>query len=328
MIAARLPEPDTRRTMTDARDDGSTHPRHDEPPLDGTFVGFEYRRVLHRSRTRYQQVEILDAVPFGRTLVLDGYVNSAESDEASYHEALIHPAMVRARSRRRVLIIGGAEGGPLREVLRYPDVEQVVMVDIDGELVDICRAHLGDLYGDPWSDPRVELIVGDGRAYIEANTGLDVIVLDLTEPCADGPAQRLFTCEFYQRVRAVLTPGGVCCAQLGPFGETFHGEARHTFGAVFECAQDVVLEVPSFFGAVGFVLGAAQPDVLRPPDDLDGWLAERGVTPQLYDRAMDAHIVDPPRYLLDRQIRSTTIFTDADVPQFGGRPSAPSKKRE
>lgn len=171
-------------------------------------------REVVRTRTRFQQVEILDLDPFGRCLLLDGVLQTAERDEFVYHEALVHPAMTTHPEPRRVLVLGGGEGATLREVLRHPTVERAVMVDIDGELVELCKRHLPAWSAGAFDDPRAEVRYTDGRAYLErTDERFDLIVGDLTDPLEAGIAAELYGEAFYGRVRRALGPGGLYVTQ-------------------------------------------------------------------------------------------------------------------
>ena len=125
------------------------------------YVGVRER--LFAGRTRYQQVEVLDTLDFGRTLILDGKTQSSEADEFVYHEALVHPAMVTHPNPESVFIAGGGEGATLREALAHGSVKSAVMVDLDGEIVDICRRFLPNHHRGAFDDPRVELHFADAR---------------------------------------------------------------------------------------------------------------------------------------------------------------------
>ncbi|MCB9569027.1 MAG: polyamine aminopropyltransferase [Myxococcales bacterium] len=180
-------------------------------------VGLRVKEWLHRGESEYQKIDVFDSEVFGRVLALDGVLNASERAEFFYHEMLVHPAMVTAAAARRVLIIGGGDGGTAREVLRHPTVEEVVMVEIDGAVVDACRRHLGAI-GSAWEDPRLELIIGDGAAYVarEELAPFDVILLDGTDP--EGPGEVLYENYFYSQCRARLAPGGVFAIQsASPF---------------------------------------------------------------------------------------------------------------
>lgn len=174
----------------------------------GLGVAHSYRMALvHRERSAFQEIEVFEHAALGRVLVLDGLVQAARADEFVYHEMAAHVALCgRARSAASVLIVGGGDGGVLREVLRHPNVTRAAMVEIDECVVAVCNRHLG-IQGD-YTDPRVALHIADAADFLASDDGLwDVIVLDLTEPV--GPSRRLFTPEFCARLAERLAPGGV-----------------------------------------------------------------------------------------------------------------------
>ena len=145
--------------------DGAITAIEDSDPFD-QYV-YRLRRVLYQGRTRWQNVLIADTYNYDRVLMLDGAIQSAESDESLYHELLVQPAMLAHDEPRDVLIIGGGEGATLREVLSHASVRRAVMVDLDRELVELCREHLFQWHQGAFDDPRCELLAEDGRAYLE-----------------------------------------------------------------------------------------------------------------------------------------------------------------
>lgn len=178
------------------------------------------QNVVHAGRTAYAYAEIVDTHAFGRVLVLDGMAMSAAADEATYHEALVAPAFVFASApRRRVAILGGGEGATLREVLRFPEVERCVMVDIDGELVDLCRQHLPGWSAGAFTDPRAEVRIEDAQKFLAraADRGehFDLILGDLPEAEQAGPLAELYSRSFFELIRRCLSPTGLYCGQIG-----------------------------------------------------------------------------------------------------------------
>ena len=166
--------------------------------LPGETASYEVTQVLARAQTAFQDVEIVETRSFGRALFLDGAPQSAVADEYVYHEALVHPVLISHPSPRRVLIAGGGEGATLREVLRHPGVERAVMVDIDGELVDLCREHLSEMHQGAFDDPRADVVIGDALAYLREHAEpFDAIVIDLTDPSEAGPIGELYSEGFY-----------------------------------------------------------------------------------------------------------------------------------
>jgi spermidine synthase len=177
------------------------------------------RKVLHSEMTPFQSVEIVETDMFGLCLVLDGKIQSSSSDEFVYHEALVHPAMLSHADPKSVFIAGGGEGATLREVLVHKSVKQVTMVDIDEQVVDICRRFLPSFHQGSFDDPRAKVVCTDARKYLEdTSEKYDVVLIDLVEPLEAGPAYLLYTREFYQVVQSKLNPGGVVCVQSGASG--------------------------------------------------------------------------------------------------------------
>ncbi|HEV3166121.1 MAG TPA: fused MFS/spermidine synthase, partial [Isosphaeraceae bacterium] len=175
---------------------------------------FAVDRTITKARTAIQDVEIVVTPAYGKMLVLDGLVQSSEDDEHVYHEALVHPGMIAHPCPREVLIVGGGEGATLREVLRHGSVERVTMVDIDGELVEICKQHMAEWHQGAFDDPRTEVLIGDGRAFLETNDRtFDVVICDITDFLDHGPALRLYTREFYALIASRLNPDGLLIVQ-------------------------------------------------------------------------------------------------------------------
>ena len=254
---------------------------------------------------------------FGKTLFLDGILNSAQSDEFIYHEALVHPAMMRARQKKRVLIIGGAEGGVLREVFKYPEVEQCVMVDIDGELVKLCQQHLSDVYGNPWLDPRLTLLHQDGRTYLETAEPFDVIILDLNEATEEGPARLLFTREFYLLIKNKLTEGGMVSMQSEWINTGFHFDLFRTQKA--SLGEIVVLEVsvPSFLLPEALNLACQEGRVPNPsPEEIDESLNRFGISTRFYNGPMDLKLRTLSPFQKEGYKRPARVFSDNEPPRF------------
>ncbi|MAX19562.1 MAG: polyamine aminopropyltransferase [Chloroflexi bacterium] len=267
-------------------------------------------RVFYRGQTEYQHVEVMDGATFGRTLVLDGKTQSTEVDEFAYHEALVHPSMIAHPNPKSVFVAGGGEGATIREVMSHRSVEQVVMVDIDKQVVDLCREYLPNHHQGSFDDPRLELHHMDALEFLEdTSLRFDVVIIDVPDPLEAGPAYLLFTQEFYSLLKERLRPGGLMVAQSGPTGPAFYEQCfsavANTVGSVF---SDVYLSeafVPSFGTTWGFVIGSTGPDPTslsveetdsRISDRIDGELrfldgiTLRGMTsvPKYLRKAVDA----------------------------------------
>lgn len=174
--------------------------------------GLRLKRSLFQGRSEFQSVDVVETEEFGRALALEDAWMTSERDEAHYHEMIVHPALTAARSLRRVLVIGGGDGGTIREVLRYPEVEHVTMVELDKMVVDVCKEHLSS-FQVPWKDPRLDLRFEDGIAYLRNYSGepYDVILIDGSDPV--GPAEGLYASPFYESAKRCLIKDGVLVSQ-------------------------------------------------------------------------------------------------------------------
>ncbi len=173
--------------------------------------------VLYDNQSSVQHIQVFRNERFGRVLTLDGVVQTTEGDEFIYHEMLTHVPILAHGAVRRVLIIGGGDGGMAREVLRHKSIETVVMVEIDAGVIEFSKTHLPSLSNGAFDDPRLDLVIADGADFMaQSNDQFDVIIVDSTDPI--GPGEVLFTDHFYACAKARLTAGGVLVTQNGvPF---------------------------------------------------------------------------------------------------------------
>jgi spermidine synthase len=222
---------------------------------------FRVVREIARARSAMQDIAVVETETHGRVLLLDGVVQITEADEFVYQEMLAHVPLLAHGEARRVLLIGGGDGGVLRRVLLHRAVERAVMVEIDGEVIRLAREHMPAIAGDAWTDPRAEVIVGDGIEHVRqaADGSFDVVIVDSTDPI--GVGEPLFTEEFYGHCARLLTERGVVVNQCGvPFlqGEELRqstARRRRAFADVWA----YVAAVPTYVG--GFMtLGWASKD--------------------------------------------------------------------
>lgn len=174
--------------------------------------GLRVKRSLFQGKSEFQSVDVVETEEFGRALALEGAWMTSERDEAHYHEMIVHPALTSAKRIERVLVIGGGDGGTVREVLRYPEVKHVSMVELDKMVVDVCKEHLPS-FNVPWNDPRLKMEFGDGIAWLKNYAGApyDVILIDGSDPV--GPAEGLYASPFYESAKKCLNPEGVLVSQ-------------------------------------------------------------------------------------------------------------------
>lgn len=231
------------------------------------FFGYCLEEVIVNTATEYQKILIADTNNYGRILVLDGAIQSAEDDEELYHEVLVQPAMLAHKAPKKVLIVGGGEGATLREVLKHKSVEKVVMVDIDRSAVELCIEHLDDWHRDSFFDARVELVFEDGREYLEKEDGkFDIAIIDVVDMLDNGPAQRLYTKQFYQLLQTRLTENGIVAVQGMEFSHLDteqHCALRRTLQSVFSEVHSYRATIPSFLSAWGFLIASNWFDPLR-----------------------------------------------------------------
>ncbi|WLD93209.1 polyamine aminopropyltransferase [Alkalihalobacillus sp. AL-G] len=169
------------------------------------------KRTLHTEQTDFQRLDMIDTEEFGNMLVLDGMVMTTEKDEFVYHEMVAHVPLFTHPEPKHVLVVGGGDGGVIREVLKHPSVEKAVLVEIDGKVIEYSKKYLPGIAGD-LDDPRVEVKVDDGFMHIaKSENAYDVIMVDSTEPV--GPAVKLFEKGFYEGISKALKEEGILVAQ-------------------------------------------------------------------------------------------------------------------
>lgn len=232
----------------------------------GIQLGITVNAVLHDATSAYGHIQVFDTEFYGRMLVIDGIVQATVSDEFVYHELLAAAPLVRHGSPATGLIVGGGDGGALKQLLRGRTMRAVTQVEIDPEVVEVSRHHLPELSQGAYDDPRTTLVLDDGAAFL-ADTAetYDIVLLDLTDPVPDSPAAQLFETGFLSRAAAALAPGGVLAMQCGSL--VFQpDEVAVTYDRLASVLPYVTLHhavVPSYqLTSFGFLLGSAVP----PPD--------------------------------------------------------------
>lgn len=251
---------------------------------DGFRVQHKIEKTLDSCVSEWQTVDLVDLEAFGRSLVIDGLMQSCRVDEFVYHECLVHPAMLmHPTGAKNVYIGGGGEGSTAREVLRHKSVEKCVMVDIDGKVVEFCKKHL-DENAEAFADPRLDLVIDDAKAWIEKSELMfDVIIMDLDDPLEGGPCYQLYTIEFYQMLKSKLNPGGVFVTQSGQSGIKQHGlvfsPIHNTLKSVFSNVIAYNQAVYSFLDEWGWNLALTAENSPAPArlsvEDVDKLIAER-----------------------------------------------------
>jgi len=271
-----------------------------ETLYDGYGQTFDIEEVLYEEKTEHQHVLIFQNVLFGRVMALDGVVQTTEKDEFIYHEMLAHVPILAHGRVSRVLIIGGGDGGMLREVLKHRGIQSVVQVEIDRRVVDLCREYLPGHSQGAFEDPRLQLVFDDGLHYVETTEEqFDVIIADSTDPI--GPGEGLFGNAFYGACKHRLSPGGILATQNGVAFMQGH-EVRTTAGHLRSLFKDwhfFTAAIPTYVGgcmAFGWAtddpaLRSIQVEVLQ---KRAAGLSTRYYTPQIHAAAFAL-----PRYVLE-----------------------------
>ena len=177
---------------------------------------YKVKETLRTEKTKYQELAILDTYEFGRMLVLDGIVQTTIRDEYAYHEMITHVPLFTHGNPKKVLVVGGGDGGTIREILKHKSVEKAVLCEIDDRVVELSKKYLPEI-SSKLSDPRVEVFIGDGIKYVkEHKNEFDVAIIDSTDPI--GAAEGLFSASFYKSVFDCLREDGIFTAQTeSPF---------------------------------------------------------------------------------------------------------------
>lgn len=221
------------------------------------------KRTLFSKQSSFQQIDIYETEAFGRMLVLDGVVMTTEKDEFAYHELLTHVALNTHKSPKHILVIGGGDGGAIREVLRYPMVQRVVLAEIDEEVVKAAKEFFPTL-SSGFTDPRVEIRFVDGAEFIKGkNQEFDIIFIDNSEPI--GPSTPLFEHSFYKRVYDALKPDGLMVAQTeSPWiNQLLIRQVFQHLASIFPITRLYVGFVPTYpSGAWTFTLASKHDDPL------------------------------------------------------------------
>jgi spermidine synthase len=269
----------------------------------GEIHGHALSQTIVSGTSKFQDFAVVVSPVFGKMLVLDGDTQSSALDEHIYHETLVHPACVAfGGTPRRALILGGGEGATLRELLRVPGMSKVTMVDIDGEVVDVCRQHLADWSAGAFEDPRAELVIGDAKEYVfSSRERFDVIIGDLTEPLEDSPSVELHSVQMYTAIRERLSAKGAFALQTstsGPHNYELHASMIARLRDVFARVSPYSAYLPAFDTEWGFAVCGGTLDMTS-PDAADAAQAHARACGGLrfYDAESHRRLFSLPRYL-------------------------------
>lgn len=253
--------------------------------------------VLHDHSSPFQRVRVIENLDFGRMLILDEAVQTSERDEFIYHELLAHIPLCTHPAPRRVLIIGGGDGGLLRETLRHP-IEHATMVEIDREVIEATLRWIPSIPARCYEDPRARLLVDDGIRFVrETGERFDVAMVDSTDP--KGPSLGLFSGEFYGQIAGLLGDAGVLAVQSGSpiYQQDLIAMVRRHMAPHFRWVRTYMGAVPSYPGTFWtFTAGSQDRDPAEvTPEELAGRM--RSIHTRYYLPAEHRNLFVPPPFL-------------------------------
>ena len=220
----------------------------EKDPFSPIKYAYEIEQVLHREQSDYQEILVLECAHFGRVLVLDGVVQVTERDEFIYHEMLAQVVLHAHPNPQNVLIIGGGDGGTVREVAKHETVKGIHLVELDPRVVEVSKQFLPTI-ATSFDDPRLDVIHTDGAKFLQQTAhNFDLIIVDCTDPV--GPAQVLFSEEFFADAASRLTPDGMFVAQTESlhFHRPFVAEVQRKLSRVFTIADLCTAPIATYAG--------------------------------------------------------------------------------
>ncbi len=210
-------------------------------------IGLTFKvKEVKKIKSKYQEIAILDTLEFGKMLVLDGLVQTTEKDEFIYHEMISHPAMLIHKNPERILVIGGGDGGTIREILKYPSVKEAHLCEIDEEVIFVAEKYFPSI-SYALKDPKVKIFIEDGNEFLEEKKGYyDIIIMDNSDPI--GASEVLFKAEFYQKVKEALKEDGIMVAQTESpiLQKDYFKNAVNEISKVFKNVEVYLAYIPTY----------------------------------------------------------------------------------
>lgn len=243
---------------------------------------YRVSNIIYSGKTKYQKIAVIETFPYGKCLLLDDKIQSSLNDEYIYHETLVHPALVMHGYAKRVVVIGGGEGATIREVVKWNSIDEIIMVELDKEVIEISAKYLGELEQGAFKDPRVKLVIEEGRKWLseQNDKSIDVLIIDVTDPLEEGPSYLLFTREFYQLASQKLVDNGVLATQAtSPIHNEFvYDSIRKTLSSVFKFVVPLHAFVKSYTSLWGFLFASNMNILEITPEIIKKRLIENGVS--------------------------------------------------
>ena len=257
-----------------------------EDQLPTMRLSLQSTNTLHTEKTPFQHLAVVNTLAFDRVLFLDGIIQTTIKDEFVYHEMITHPALNTHGNPKKALVIGGGDGGSIRELIKYPTIEKATLVEIDARVVENARQFLPEISG-ALDDPRVEVRYEDGVKHVQEHKNTyDVISVDSPDPI--GPAVGLFAKDFYQNIYESLTDDGVFVAQTESpwFNQDLLSRVYKDISSIFPITRVMLAFIPSYPGGMWtFTMGSKKHDPLAVDESKFPGYQTRYYTPQIHKAA-------------------------------------------
>ena len=273
-----------------------------ETLYDSYGQAFSVDKLYFENKTDHQHLVIFENAKFGRVMALDGIIQTTQADEFIYHEMLSHIPIFAHGDAKDVLIVGGGDGGMLREVCKHQSVEHITQVEIDAQVIEMCKQYLPEHSAGAYDDPRVNIVIDDGAHFVHATEQrFDVIISDSTDPV--GPGGALFTGDFYADCKKCLKPGGILVTQNG-VAYMQMDEAVTTHKRLHPHFKDHTFSgaaVPTYIGGIMTFAWATDNIEARqlPIDTIEQRFKDAGITTRYYNPAIHVASFALPQYILD-----------------------------
>ncbi|CAG9578147.1 unnamed protein product [Danaus chrysippus] len=228
----------------------------------GSTFSFEVKKLLHKERSPFQEIQVFDTTSLGRVLVLDGIIQCTQKDEYSYQEMISFLPLCCHKNPEKVLIVGGGDGGVARDVAKHPNVKEIVQVEIDAKVIEVSKKYL-PFMAVGFDSKKLTLHVGDGFEFMKNHSHeFDVIITDSSDPI--GPAVSLFQENYFALMKSALKPNGIVCSQAGTYWDNMD-LVKNTLNFCknqFPAAAYATTSVPTYpSGSIGFVIGSLDGNV-------------------------------------------------------------------
>ena len=279
---------------------------------EGLIHAIEVTNIIKENHNSpYQRIDVLDTKKFGRILILDNVIQFSEVYEHIYHESIVHPALLMHPCPKKILVLGGGDGGAIREIMKYQSVESVTMVELDQEVISISKEYLPKLSANAFDDKRLTLHINDAEKFIaETTETFDVIISDITD--CTGETTKLYTKEFFESVSSKLDKDGIfVCHTWPPDDSDNFPIINNTLSTVFPRIRQASMFIPEYFWDFVFIFCFKKDQPLLSIEEIDQRLRTRNVRElKFIDGSAYQRIFTLPKGMRDAMQKKTRLSTN------------------